>query len=47
MVLKRVGILSGEGTDCTFGYQTVVQVACDALDRLHTTGESHQRVMIL
>ena len=35
------------GTDYTFGYQTSVQVACDALDRLHTTGESHQRVMIL
>jgi ATP-dependent phosphofructokinase / diphosphate-dependent phosphofructokinase len=35
------------GTDYTFGYQTAVQVACDALDRLHTKGESHQRVMIL
>ncbi|HPU89300.1 MAG TPA: 6-phosphofructokinase, partial [Spirochaetota bacterium] len=31
----------------TFGYQTAVQVACDALDRLQTTGKSHQRVMIL
>jgi len=36
-----------KGTDYTFGYQTAVQVACDALDRLQTTGESHQRVMIL
>ncbi len=36
-----------EGTDYTFGYQTATQVACDALDRLHTTGRSHQRVMIL
>ena len=36
-----------DGTDYTFGYQTAVQVACDALDRLHTTGRSHQRVMIL
>ena len=35
------------GTDYTFGYQTAVQVACDALDRLQTTGESHHRVMIL
>jgi ATP-dependent phosphofructokinase / diphosphate-dependent phosphofructokinase len=35
------------GTDYTFGYQTAVQVACDALDRLYTTGESHQRLMIL
>ena len=35
------------GTDCTFGFQTSVQVACDALDRLQTTGESHHRVMVL
>jgi len=34
-------------TDYTFGYQTAVEVACEALDRLHTTGRSHQRVMIL
>ncbi len=34
-------------TDYTFGYQTAVQVACDAMDRLQTTGRSHQRVMIL
>ncbi len=36
-----------EGTDYSFGYQTAVQVACDALDRLQTTGRSHFRVMIL
>ncbi len=36
-----------EGTDYTFGFQTAVQVACDALDRLQTTGRSHDRVMIL
>ncbi|MEZ4567376.1 MAG: 6-phosphofructokinase [Desulfobacterales bacterium] len=36
-----------EKTDYTFGYQTAVQVACDALDRLQTTPESHDRVMIL
>jgi len=36
-----------EGTDYTFGFQTAVQVATDALDRLHTTGRSHRRVMIL
>lgn len=36
-----------DGTDYTFGYQTAVEIACDALDRLHTTGRSHQRVMIL
>jgi phosphofructokinase-like protein len=34
-------------TDYTFGYQTAVEVASDAMDRLHTTGRSHQRVMIL
>lgn len=36
-----------EKTDYTFGFQTAVQVATDALDRLRTTGRSHQRVMIL
>lgn len=36
-----------ERTDYTFGFQTAVQVACDAMDRLHTTGRSHHRVMIL
>ncbi|MBC8288044.1 MAG: 6-phosphofructokinase [Nitrospinae bacterium] len=35
------------GTDYTFGFQTAVQIACDALDRLQTTGESHHRVMVL
>lgn len=35
------------GTDYTFGFQTAVQVACDAMDRLQTTGRSHDRVMIL
>ncbi|GAB6909976.1 6-phosphofructokinase 2 [Desulfosarcina cetonica] len=34
-------------TDYTFGFQTAVQVACDAMDRLQTTGRSHDRVMIL
>jgi len=35
------------GTDMTFGFDTAVQVASDALDRLHTTAESHNRVLIL
>src|SRR4051794_27383382 len=35
------------GTDVTFGFDTAVQVASDALDRLHTTAESHHRVLIL
>ena len=34
-------------TDYTFGFHTAVSVATDAVDRLHTTAESHDRVMIL
>jgi ATP-dependent phosphofructokinase / diphosphate-dependent phosphofructokinase len=34
-------------TDYTFGFHTAVAFATDALDRLHTTAESHDRVMIL
>jgi phosphofructokinase-like protein len=36
-----------DGTDFTFGFQTAVQIATDAIDRLHTTAESHNRVMVL
>lgn len=35
------------GTDYTFGFMTAVSTATEALDRLHTTAETHQRVMIL
>ncbi|HEX3692203.1 MAG TPA: ATP-dependent 6-phosphofructokinase [Solirubrobacteraceae bacterium] len=34
-------------TDFTFGFQTAVQIATDAVDRLHTTAESHNRVMVV
>jgi len=34
-------------TDYTFGFMTAVDVATDAVDRLHSTAESHDRVMIL
>ncbi|MGZ7032209.1 MAG: ATP-dependent 6-phosphofructokinase, partial [Thermoanaerobaculia bacterium] len=34
-------------TDFTFGFMTAVAVATDAVDRLHTTAESHDRVMLL
>lgn len=34
-------------TDFTFGFDTAVQIATDAIDRLHTTAESHDRVMIV
>lgn len=34
-------------TDITFGYNTAVSVAAEALDRLHTTAETHNRIMVL
>jgi len=35
------------GTDYTFGFWTAVQIATDAIDRLHTTAESHNRVIVV
>ena len=35
------------GTERTFGFDTAVQIATDAIDRLHTTAESHHRVMVV
>jgi phosphofructokinase-like protein len=35
------------GTDYTIGFHTAVQIATEAIDRLHTTAESHRRVMIV
>jgi 6-phosphofructokinase 1 len=35
------------GTDFTFGFQTAVQIATDAIDRLHSTAESHNRVIVV
>lgn len=35
------------GTDITFGFQTAVSVATEALDRVHTTAASHHRVMVV
>ena len=34
-------------TDVTFGFDTALQVATEAIDRLHTTAESHHRVMVV
>ena len=34
-------------TEITFGYNTAVSVAAEALDRLHTTAETHHRIMVL
>ncbi len=33
-------------TDFTFGFDTAVNIVCEALDRLHTTAESHNRVLV-
>jgi 6-phosphofructokinase 1 len=35
------------GTDFTFGFDTAVGIATEAIDRLHTTAESHHRIMLL
>ncbi|KJC63280.1 6-phosphofructokinase [Agreia bicolorata] len=35
-----------DATDYTFGFDTAVQIATDAMDRLRTTGESHSRCMV-
>jgi 6-phosphofructokinase 1 len=36
-----------EGTDYTFGFDTAVNTAMEAIDRVHTTAESHNRVMVV
>ncbi len=36
-----------KATDMTFGFQTAVEVATDAIGRLHSTAESHQRAMVV
>lgn len=35
-----------KGTDFTFGFDTAVEIATEAIDRLHTTAESHNRVLV-
>src|SRR5712691_1305251 len=35
------------GTDVTFGFDTAVSIATEAIDRLHTTAESHDRVIVV
>jgi ATP-dependent phosphofructokinase / diphosphate-dependent phosphofructokinase len=35
------------GTDLTFGFDTALQIATDAIDRLHTTAESHNRILVV
>ena len=36
-----------DGTDLTFGFDTAVSIATELIDRLHTTAESHQRVLLV
>lgn len=36
-----------QGTDITFGFDTAVQIATEGIDRIHTTAQSHHRVMII
>ncbi|MGH9470102.1 MAG: 6-phosphofructokinase [Terriglobia bacterium] len=50
--LKAIGVPKTidndvEGTDQTFGFDTAVSIVTEAIDRLHTTAESHQRVMVV
>jgi 6-phosphofructokinase 1 len=35
------------GTDFTFGFDTAVNIAMEAIDRLHSTAESHERIMVV
>jgi ATP-dependent phosphofructokinase / diphosphate-dependent phosphofructokinase len=35
------------GTDYTFGFDTAINIATEAIDRLHSTAESHQRVLVV
>ena len=44
---QRRSTTTSDGTDYTFGFQTAVQIVTDAIDRLHTTAESHNRVMVV
>ncbi|MBD3402916.1 6-phosphofructokinase, partial [candidate division GN15 bacterium] len=36
-----------DGTEVTFGFDTALQTATDAIDRIHTTAQSHHRVMVV
>jgi len=35
------------GTDFTFGFDTAVNIAMEAIERCHTTAESHHRVLVV
>ena len=44
---RRRSTTTSRATDVTFGFDTALQVATEAIDRLHTTAESHHRVMVV
>ncbi len=51
-IIKVVGIPKSidnalSGTDYAFGFDTAVQIATEQIDRLHTTAESHHRIMVI
>ena len=43
----RPSTTTSTATELTFGFDTAVQIATDAIDRLHTTAESHDRVIVV
>lgn len=52
MGIKTIGVPKTidndlSGTDYTFGFDTAVSIATEAIDRLHTTAESHHRVIVV
>src|SRR5258706_7362994 len=46
VVLKRIDT-DIDGTEVTFGFDTAMHIATEAIDRLHTTAEAHQRAMVV
>ena len=51
-IIKAVGVPKSidnalSGTDYAFGFDTAVNVATECIDRLHTTAESHHRIMVI
>ena len=44
---RRPSTTTCHGTDFTFGFDTAVNIAIEAIDRLHTTAESHHRVLVV
>ena len=45
--VDTITLISAKAGDGTFGFDTAVNIAMDCIDRLHTTAESHNRVMVV